>query len=779
MLRRIMRVGHFRAFKDWRSSSSDLQYERVNLVYGVNGSGKSTLAALLHEAARGKASASGLVVEVDDGNGGTRPVSSDNDAFWQKVRVFNREYVERTLRFDHEDGTSHAPPLLVLGERQVDADEKISQHAERLREIDVAVPQRDKQLGKDTTARSNLLSGCARHVVEDLQQLGGRYKGTNIYTQKQVRDVLTGDRGVLRGRSENIEDDLATVRAVRMEPLPELTPRLLHLEDHEQRVNLLLKQTVTSQALDELKDNPVGAEWAQRGIALHEDHSACLFCGGALTDERRQELDRHFDDSLKTLQASIQEAIRSLKSADGEAATLVDRLPKSKEFYESLREQYSQATDELVRQIRGYRQRVGTLLKELDVKLGNLFTELPALESSTGISVNLAPVVELLREHNKRTAAFDTKQSAAAKRVEYARVDDIRDEYDRLTKAMGEAERLNKDEKAERERLQREIKQLNRQSEDPLPLAEELTRDLARLLGRDELVFRVEDHRYAIERNGAPALALSEGERTAISLLYFLCSLREHSAQSDELVVVIDDPVSSLDGGVLVGASAHLWSELVNRHPEHQVIVLTHNFELFRIWSNQLDRAERFRLKSLVQEIRMKARSGSNGQPLRTPVFRSLPNDKFRKRIRSQYHYLFWTVARALCECTDEPDMVKEAEAVAVIPNVARKMLEAFLSFKYPDQVGDFEGSVKAAISGMSDPMRQRVVRFLHHHSHNEEGDIGKGVDPSEAVAVLSSVFELIRYVDENHYLAMCAALNIEPDSLRTAGWSAGRIVTT
>jgi wobble nucleotide-excising tRNase len=130
---------------------------------------------------------------------------------------------------------------------------------------------------------------------------------------------------------------------------------------------------------------------------------------------------------------------------------------------------------------------------------------------------------------------------------------------------------------------------------------------------------------------------------------------------------------------------------------------------------------------------------------------------------------LFWTTARALSDCLNEPTAVKEMEAVAVIPNVARKMLEGFLSFKYPDKIGDFEGSVQAAISGVNDPTRQRVVRFLHHHSHNEEGDLGKGVDPSEAVAVLSSVFELINFVDRDHFGAMCIALDIDASSLLMA----------
>jgi wobble nucleotide-excising tRNase len=768
MLRRITKVNNFRAFKNWRTVPSDPSYKRVNLIYGVNGSGKTTLGSLLQFAADGRASRAGLEVEVSDGADGSRRVTADADPFWQRLRVFNRGYVQRTLRFDHEDGTSHAPPLLVLGERQIETDEKIARNKARIAEIDTAELKRKRTLDNDSGARTKLLSDCAKRVVEDLQQLRGRYRGTNVYTRSQVRELLSGDRSVLAGKSQDLLADLEIVKSRRLDPFSVLTPRLVHLDDQEQRVQALLSRTVTSRVLDELRENSAGAEWVQHGLGLHEERDSCLFCGGTLTEERRRQLDLHFDDSLRLLQGAIGEAIRGLKSADVEISAVVSRLPQARDFYENLQESYTETLDSLRVDVRQYQQRIAELLKELETKRGNLFAELPMVASERPVEVNLAPIASIIREHNNRTAEFDATREAAAKRVEYYRVADCAVEYDRLTKEITDAEEAGKRELAESARLQREIKDLSHQSEDPLPLAKELTENVARLLGRSELTFSVEAGRYAIERNGEPALALSEGEQTAVSLLYFLCSLREHRSQGDDLVVVIDDPVSSLDGSVLVGASAHLWSELVHQS-SHQLILLTHNFELFRIWSIQLGRVERFGTKSLVQEVKMRATVDSAGGVVRVPKFTAWPSGDFRKRIRSQYHYLFWTTARALSDCLNEPTAVKEMEAVAVIPNVARKMLEGFLSFKYPDKIGDFEGSVQAAISGVNDPTRQRVVRFLHHHSHNEEGDLGKGVDPSEAVAVLSSVFELINFVDRDHFGAMCIALDIDASSLLMA----------
>jgi wobble nucleotide-excising tRNase len=105
-----------------------------------------------------------------------------------------------------------------------------------------------------------------------------------------------------------------------------------------------------------------------------------------------------------------------------------------------------------------------------------------------------------------------------------------------------------------------------------------------------------------------------------------------------------------------------------------------------------------------------------------------------------------------------------ELDAAAILPNVCRRMLEGFLSFKFPECIGDFRALMRAAIEQLDDgATRTRLVTFLHQHSHNEEGDISKSVPRPESIVILSSVFELIRHVDEAHYNKMCAALDISP----------------
>lgn len=76
---------------------------------------------------------------------------------------------------------------------------------------------------------------------------------------------------------------------------------------------------------------------------------------------------------------------------------------------------------------------------------------------------------------------------------------------------------------------------------------------------------------------------------------------------------------------------------------------------------------------------------------------------------------------------------------------------------------------VLEALGRVSDQsIRTHVERYVHAYSHNEEGDISASVDPSEAVTVLRSLFQMMKVVDGEHFEAMCRALKLDAAVLLT-----------
>ncbi|MDO4254650.1 MAG: AAA family ATPase [Kocuria sp.] len=683
-LRKVTKVQgsqHAGILDGWSMPSSVEDLARINVIYGGNGSGKSTLARVLSQMTTEEPSDTVLHVDVHDAEATKRQVSDRSDPFWSRLRVFDKQFVSKNLLFDL-NGRSDALPLLVLGEPNVQRDQRIAEIDARLEELSSTLLGRRKAADSANKAARKLATDTARTIGQELQAAGSRYSARG-YNARRVREALQGIDEVVHQRSdEEMAADLRVVQGQRLDPIDPIAQVTFNLQELQDDVSSVLRQTITNAALEGLSGNPASESWVQQGLRLHNHRDQCLFCASTITEERRQALENHFDESFKRLQGQLQTLDQRLER---EEQTLEDTLTTVR-LYTDLLDQYQACVRQLSNAAEAYRERIAALRSRIAQKRASPFGVLEIDQLPGAVSLSLEPLNGVLKQHNTRSASYQEAVNDAARRVEQARLASIVADY-RAHLAEAKEQSESADElQNEQTALSAERERINVTDLDPSPLAEELTRDVASLLGRDELVFAKQDDRYSIQRNGKPATALSEGEQTAISLLYFLCSLRDEKTRNINAIVVIDDPVSSLDQEILVGASSHLWGTLVG-NSSHQVILLTHSFELFRMWSNQLDRLPpnvKKYCKYSIYELRAHYQNRPDGTARRRPTMISWTDEKLRKKLRSHYHYLFWRVADVLRADATEGDLVTELEASAIIPNAARQMLEAFLAFKYP-----------------------------------------------------------------------------------------------
>jgi wobble nucleotide-excising tRNase len=767
VLRRLVRINDFRVFQGWAQEPAAIDFESVNLIYGVNGSGKSTLASLLAAAPRDEGWTTGLRVTIEDQNGQSATVSTPDHDIWQSLRVFNKDYVAANLRFD-SDGDSRTEPLLVLGKGQIDREAHRAAATDRLTAIAQEQPEAKEARSSTEKARDALATRTATLIAEELGVLGGRY-APRSYDARQVKRLLEGPSDI--AADEDVSTDLAVVRSSSLPQLAVPPRQGFNVRALEDAVRDLLARKATAQPIEALRADATKAAWVQAGLPLHDVDDACLFCGSAFTDTRLAELERHFDESLRSLQTDISGLVDRLVDAGKTLAEALDGLPSEHDLYAELRNE-STAEQKVVNEAAGGLQSRLDCLRQLTAeKAGSLFSaqELPVDLQGEG-QVDLRPLNALIVRHNKMCATLDERRLKAAERVEHQRVEAIRSEYAQYTKQIEKFDGSIRALKKEKLALAAELSALAQERLDAVPLADSLNADLARLLGRDDLAFSLAEDGYIIRRAGEPALYLSEGEKTAISLLYFLKSLDEHDCDRANTIVVIDDPVSSLDSNVVAGVSAHLWARLAGQVRCRQLFLLTHSFDLFRSWSNLLDRVpasvrQRDGIGGTMQELRVRVIRNADGSISRRPFLIPWPDDpQHRNRIRSEYHYLFWRAADTLQDCQSNPTPDNELDAAVILPNVCRRLLEGFLSFHYPEKIGDFRGLVEAAIGDMDESVtRTRIVTFLHQYSHNEEGDISKSVSRPESISILGAVFDLIRRVNPTHYERMCSALHVGP----------------
>lgn len=770
MIKRIKRVDHYRGLENWRCADEVADFAAVNVIYGANGTGKSTLASLVADAPDDTEWETGLVVEISDGSG-TRRVQGAGDDFWRRVRVFNRDFVTDNLYFDAED--PGALPLLKLGKEQIDIDNKRTVLQQDITTIAVTLQELQEKKRSAKENNDSLLKSTAETIRADLWQLGDAYDSRHIHAGS-VKNRISD--GFVAPVNVDLEHERAIVNAA---PLGELLlppTTAFSMEPLLKQVRAVLAQTATSQVIDDLREHPDWSPWVQEGLALHGDQETCIFCTSTIPLERRESLARHFDDSLLRLQERIAAIESELRELREKCARAVESLPLDDSVFSERRLEFAKTRLAVGIQVNEWADGIDLLVSALEEKRRSLFSAVETPNPPGLLTVSFNDVTAILERHNEFVQHFDERRRDATERIELTHIEAIRERAETLAKDNSrletEHDQLTKKQRA----MQRELTALATGSQDPLPLAGDLTTDLVHLLGRSDLAFQVVDGAYRITRDGGPATHLSEGERDAIALLYFLRSLEAHDTTLSDCVVVIDDPVSSLDANNAAGCSAYLWTRLVEGAPCRQVFVTTHDFDFFRMWSRQLEardtqrvrdnRPERFQL----YELRCAAGVGLSGTIKRSFVLASWPKDpNVRRRLRSEYHYMFWRVAGTLCLCREEPSMERAVEAAAMLPNMCRRLLEAFLARKEPDQVGHLTKQVRnaAAAAGIDDATRTRMTRFLHVSSHADDTILSVPPDPPEAVGVLIVVLEFIAKVDKQHFDKMCAAVGEDPAGIR------------
>lgn len=770
---RIKQIKDYRIFQNWHQQSNN-DFARFNVIYGGNGSGKSTLSALLTEIAKGDWS-DGTILTVKDDNQHARDIRSQDEALATRLCIFNAEYIKQNLQFD----TSRPKPLLYLGKESIDNQKRRKELEAAISEANSStIPQLEKQFQDAKNKCDNLGKNGADKVSKKLQGVDDRYDRRR-YTRKPFMSALDNALQLpSRDMSDfDVDQQIKRVALPATDRITELSDLSIPITDIVAQVSRVLAQTVTSEAIDALKSNHQAAAWVQEGMQLHRAGDRCLFCEGVYTEERIDRLNRHFDESLKRVQQTIETLDNQLVRYENQCEQFEKGLEPPKSLDEARTKCWLDHTDAIRGLIAAVKERLVFLRQQLTRKQGELFQPLTLEESSTDSllsdKVNVEALNAIIREHNHDIENYDQLKIQVCSDVVQYYVEQVREDYVASKEAAQEAESKLNSTQEQLEANKAELKRLKNSQQDCAHFAQLLTTDLHRYFGRDELTFELsDDNGYLIQRNGQKADHLSEGEQRSIALLYFLRDIESNGANLRERIVVFDDPVSSVDDGAATGAFAYIWDKCIGKKQNGvgQLIVLTHNFDFFRRWVNRLASLKRMSedeanlVSYSVSELRVNSTISSSGTPTRKPDLVRWDRSWKYALLRSEYHYLFWRAATELKRWRSSSSGVLREYDAAILPNVCRRLLEGFSSFRCPQKIGNFEAQMTDLLDqSQGSAKRTYLVRFLHEHSHNEQCDPNKHLQLLETPKIIEDVFSFILEIDSEHYKAMCDALRVSP----------------
>jgi len=747
---RITKIKDYRIFRDFAWPGDLHSFSQFNVIYGWNWSGKTTLSSLF-ACLQNKTVLTEGQVEFELDNGSTFTGDEIPSANVPAIRVFNRNFIAKTV--DTIQLNKDLTPIYFIGEENIEKQRQAEGLKSELEKTRDAVSKEQANKNKVERDLDNYCIEKGRLIKEAL--LGSSDYAN--YDKRSFREAIKRLKTISpqpKPLSDEEKERLRKQKELQPKPdIPKLAVTIPDLGLLRMKTEEILKRSVVSQVMDELvRDMEVG-KWVQTGLMLHKGQrqtNACRFCGNNISPERLAKIEGHFNDAFTSFMREIVQLITDTETNKKELESIA--FPDESRFYDHLVKEAHSYVESAKPAIKVMAASLNILRIALERKKDNPFEQFALydggfVDSSADLSDAINALNTAIEKHSTTTSNLGNEIRNAYRALEQDYVLESMPSYDALSGMVTGAETMLASISGKPKELEDKIADIEREIIEHRKPAEELNQRLRAYLGHGELTFAVKDTGYALLRNGKPAFDLSEGERTAIAFLYFLKSLKDKGFDLTTGIVVIDDPVSSLDANALFSAFGYM----KERTKEiNQLFILTHNFAFFRQvknWFHHLKGQQKKNIEKRLGRFYLLQAFLKNG----VRSARLLPIDPLLEQFESEYHFLFKQVYCAAQN--DEP--IEMLEYCYGMPNIARRLVETFLSYRLPHCSGDLMNRFEMADFDVA--KKTRILRFLNTYSH-ASGISEPEHDPSvlaETKEVMKLILEMIQSLDQQHYQGM------------------------
>lgn len=554
-----------------------------NFIFGGNATGKTTVSRVI-------ANEDSFPSCTVTWKGGTR----------LQPMVYNRDFVETNFNQSVE-----LKGVFTLGEKNVETISKIAAAKMELDNItnDIEILNRSLQGEDGTGGKKGELEAleaetrikCWAQKQKHDAKLQGAFEGFRNSAEKFKTKILqewTSNSATIKTLAE-LEKKAETVFG----PTP-TTEKLIPKLDIDALLAreadpVLKKRVIGKEDVDiaEMVKKLGNSDWVREGRGFYDvNERVCPFCQQTTTEAFAQSLNEYFDEAFEADSEAIDDLVTNYRT---DSARLQQQLssiitdPSKFIDVERLRVEKELLDSAVTVNI----QRLTAKKKEP--------SQVVELQSLSNVASTIKRLIDasnvLVDAHNEMVANLSRERSDLTAQVwKYllevelkADLDAYKTKRDALNKAItGITEKItlatNK-----KKKTTGEIRELERQTTSIQPTIDGINSLLSSFGFQSFLLAKADNGKcYKLVRaDGTDAKAtLSEGERNFVTFLYFYHLLKGSDSDSGmtmDRVVVIDDPVSSLDSDILFIVSAlikELFEEIrTGKSHIKQVFVLTHN----------------------------------------------------------------------------------------------------------------------------------------------------------------------------------------------------------
>jgi wobble nucleotide-excising tRNase len=760
MIIQINKIKNITVFKDHKWASTCPEFRKFNAFYGWNASGKTTLTRIFSAFERGSlgnlemADDSECVLITDDNNRLSLKSNQIPDLFKNKIRVFNEDFVKENLNWEKGE----ASKIIMLGKNQIEQKKELRQILRELDENQKKLEVKKNENQKKENDKQKFLRNIRDEIIENLRSVddispkSNRARDYKDYTVNDVEKIMNeieepssfSDDKIQYFRNSLIEKES---KSIIHERIIDMTWVDILINQIEQ----ISKIPIFEEGLKflELQVDEEVKEWLRIGYEIHKDKKPpliCEFCKNIISEERLKEIAEYFNEVLRNLFRDIDQVIESLSQ---------DKLPniglQKEQFYSEFQNNFLELNNNFNSALNTIRKELNNLKETLEEKKKKPSNKIAinysnVNNSKTELENIIVKINELIQKNNEKTNSFKNTRQESAHNLEEAIIIKKKSEYDAIEREINEIQKDIESVSNEISRLTENENKLEQKLKQHHFAAAEFNKLLKSFMGRSEIVLETVDEGYIIRRDKKIACNLSEGERNAIAFIFSLIKLKEENFDAENGIIVIDDPVSSFDSQFIYSAFGFIKEKIKEINP-NQVFIFTHNFPFFRLvrdWmkheKNKKNNYSFYMIKSKIIGDR------------RNSIIEKL--DKLLVEHNSEYIYLFKLVFNRY----QSPD--SDLEKDYIFPNVIRKLLENYLSFKVP--LGGVKIHEKLSKlcnedypNKISLESKSRLESFCQDQSHPLYQDSPTDFDErliGEIQAICKAIIELIQKSDEKHF---------------------------
>lgn len=540
-----------------------------------------------------------------------------------KVEIYNSDFLHNNAPFNSEFGLKKLDDGTIILEGSVLGEE--TKEINQLKDYRGKVEKRQKKI-KDENSTETLTAKQESEIKECDKKIEEiRKKVTSKTIQITLDEIKINDFKVSKNHFKYQEDALTNLE----KDFNELDEAMKKFDDLKETKLPKDDQTIK----DELKDlfsfdidkeagkvsekikehiSKVGREFIEKGRELQKEmpNNACPFCTQEIPNIIIQDYTSYFNKSIERFNQDSLEMSGTLKNILNQW-NIKEILQSFERFEPFMKKDFSKNKESLKNALEQIKVLLEKLQKEVDKKEGaknkKEFEEIneELLKFQTNIQQHVNETEKILNQKKEQKKKLEKlKTELKEERIKKAK----HDSYD-WQKSKEEAKRklLALDRGYKRlncllKKIDNKLKELYDQKRPDIKIINNYLQALNLPKYSLDKDYRIVLNSDALENSEAKTI-LSDGEKTTLAFAYFLARLKLFYKKKDlkNLVVVIDDPISSLDEQRIYNTTClvakinqELVGEALEKDEEAQVFVLTHNHTFMARLINMVGKNARY-----------------------------------------------------------------------------------------------------------------------------------------------------------------------------------------